>query len=97
VEQLAENFVRVTANFGFMEKLSIRRIVTACDVSGLKLDDPDTTYYVADPQIVPKKRGRWRAWRRNLFVYMKRNANPITSSLGIPADELAKLGIEVPM
>ncbi|HEY1976400.1 MAG TPA: KUP/HAK/KT family potassium transporter [Candidatus Baltobacteraceae bacterium] len=97
VEKLAENLVRVTASYGFMEKLSIGRIVSACEVSGLKLDDPDTTYYVADPQIVAKKQGRWRAWRRNLFVYLKRNARPITASLGIPADELAKLGIEVGM
>jgi K+ transporter len=80
-----------------MEKLSIGQIVNACAVSGLKLDDPDTTYYVADPQIVPKKKGRWRAWRRNLYLFMKRNSRPITASLGIPADELAKLGIEVPM
>ena len=97
VEPLGENLIRVTANFGFMEKIGIGQIVNACVASGLKLDDPDTTYYVADPQIVPGKKGRWRDWRRNLYVYMKRNANPITSTLGIPADELAKLGIEVGM
>lgn len=37
------------------------------------------------------------ALRRNLFVYLRRNSRPVTSSLGIPADALAKLGMEVPM
>jgi KUP system potassium uptake protein len=97
VEHLAPNLVRVTANFGFMEQLSIKSIVEGCEVDGLRLDDPDTTYYVADPQIVPKKKGRWRDWRRNFYIFLKRNSRPITASLGIPADELAKLGIEVPM
>jgi KUP system potassium uptake protein len=98
VEQLSDNLLRVTARFGFMEKIDIRPIVKGCATAGLHLDDEDTTYYVADPVIVPKKEGaRWLAWRRNLYILLKRNSRPITASLGIPPDQLAKLGLEVPM
>lgn len=97
VEHLAPNLMRITARFGFMEKLDIEPIVAGCASSGVRIGGEDTTYYTADPVIVPKMRGPWNAWRRSLYVYLKRNARPITSSLGIPADALAKLGLEVPM
>lgn len=97
VERLADSLIRVTARFGFMEKLGIDAIVKGCAEAGLYLGSSDTTYYSADPQIVPRSRGRWNAWRRNLYVFLKSNARPMTSTLGIPADALAKLGLEVPM
>ncbi len=97
VERVADNLIRVTACFGFMERLSITPIVRGCATFGLHLDDEDTTYYASDPLIVAKKHGQWRAWRRALFVFMHRNSRPITASLGIPADQIAKLGLRVPM
>jgi KUP system potassium uptake protein len=95
IEQLAPSLVRVTALFGFMERLRIASIVEACKAGGLEIGGPDTTYYVADPLIVPSKQPWWNVVQRNLYIFLKRNARPITSSLGIPADALAKLGLEV--
>jgi KUP system potassium uptake protein len=97
VERLSDSLIRVVARFGFMEKRDIAPIVNACSVQGLRLDAEDTTYYVADPVIVPAGKGLWLALRRNLYIFLKRNSRPLTSSLGIPPDQLAKLGVEVPM
>lgn len=97
VEKLSEGLVRVTARFGFMEKLDIDNITSACAMSGLHISGEDVTYYSADPQIVPVKTDWRHTWRRNLFVVLKRNARSITDSLHIPADAHAKLGMEVPM
>jgi KUP system potassium uptake protein len=97
IERLSESLIRITAHFGFMERLDIKPIVKGCYGSGLYLDEQDTTYYAADPQIVAKDPGLWNGWKRNLYVILKRNARPITSSLGIPADALARLGLEVSM
>jgi len=97
VQWLSEGLVRVTARFGFMERLDIGRIINACAARGLHIGGPDTTYYSADPQIVPRERAVLQRWRRSLFIILKRNARSVTSTLGIPADAHAKLGIEVPM
>jgi KUP system potassium uptake protein len=97
VTRLAPSLIRITARFGFMERLDIRRISAACAVQGLHLDQSDTTYYAADPEIVPKTKGYWHGWRRGIFVFLKRNARPITTSLGIPPDALAKLCFKVSM
>ena len=95
-EWLSKGLVRITARFGFMEKLDISPVVAGCSAHGLALAGEDTTYFAAEPVIVDRNRGLFNAFRRALFVVMKRNARPITASLGIPADALAKLCIEVP-
>jgi KUP system potassium uptake protein len=97
VEWLSPALVRVTARFGFMERIDIERIVNGCGRHGFELSGDDITYYSADPQIVPRSSGVFHAWRRGLYVILRRNARTITSTLGISADALAKLGIEVPM
>ncbi len=97
VERLCEGLCRVTARFGFMENLDIAPIVAACAQKGLLLYGTDTTFYSADAQIVPLDEGLARAFYRNFYVLMKRNARAVTATLGIPADAHAKLCIEVPM
>jgi KUP system potassium uptake protein len=97
VEWLSEGLVRVTASFGFMEKLDIARITHACAAAGLHIGGEDTTYYSADPQIIAEGGGIFHAFWRGLYVVLRRNARSVTSSLGIPADAHARLGIEVRM
>ncbi len=97
VEWLSEGLVRVTAVFGFMEKIDIARITHACAAAGLHIGGEDTTYYSADPQIVAARGGLFHALWRGLYIVLRRNARSVTSSLGIPPDAHARLGIEVPM
>jgi hypothetical protein len=56
---------------------------------------------VASPQIVPKprekNRGRMLAPRRWLFGVQQRLAGTHPESLGIPANQLVELGVEVPL
>jgi K+ transporter len=79
-----------------MEKIDITPVVIGCSKHGLGLSGENTTYFAAEPVIIEQSRGFFQAWRRSLFVVMKRNARSLTASLGIPADALAKLCIEVP-
>ena len=97
VQELGPGVFAITARFGFMERLDIARIVNACATRGLRIGGEDTTYYTADPQIVPREPGLWLGWRRALYIFLRRNSREVTTSLGIPADALAKLGMEVPM
>ncbi|MGA7354620.1 MAG: KUP/HAK/KT family potassium transporter [Candidatus Cybelea sp.] len=97
IECLSEGLVRVTASFGFMERLDIARITHACASAGLHIGGDDTTYYSADPHIVPVERGIFRAFWRATYVVLRRNARSVTSTLGIPADAHARLGVEVSM
>ena len=97
VETLAPGLIRVTARFGFMESLRLKRIISDCAARDLHIGGDDTTYYSADPSIVPARSGFWRSWQRTLFIVLRRNARSVTDTLQIPPDAHAKLGIEVPM
>jgi KUP system potassium uptake protein len=97
IEWLSIGLARVTARFGFMETISLNKVIVACSAQGLHIGGVDTTYYTADPQIVPSKGGLFKQWRRTLFVILKRNARSLTATLGIAPDAHAKLGIEVRM
>ncbi len=96
VDRLSRGLVRVTARFGFMERISLSPIVEACGAD-LNLGGSDTTYYSADAQIMPVRRGVVQVLQRNLFIVLRRNARSVTASLGIPPDAHAKLCFEVPM
>lgn len=95
VETLAPALFRVTARFGFMEQPLLAPIVRACTRFGLALDDKSTTYYAADPVVVPGAKDTLHALRRALFGFLLRNAQPLTATMRIPADQLAKLGLEI--
>jgi KUP system potassium uptake protein len=95
VETLSPALIRVTAHFGFMEQPLLAPIVRSCKSFGLALDDKRTTYFTADPIIMPGKKDAMHAWRRALFGLLLRNSQPLTATMGIPADELAKLGFAV--
>lgn len=97
VETLAPELVRVTAHFGFMEQPLIASIERSCKGHGLSLDQEDTAYFVSDPVVVPAARGPLHAWRRALFAFLLRNSQPLTATMGIPAAQLAELGLEVPI
>ncbi|GAC1584352.1 MAG: potassium transporter Kup [Candidatus Velthaea sp.] len=95
VERLSDRFVRVQASFGFMELPDLKAIIAQCAVQGLHLDDDDTTFVVAAPQIVPKDKNGMKALRRWLFDVMQRLAGPVSRDLVIPPDRLVELGVEV--
>ncbi len=95
VETLAPALIRVTARFGFMEQPLLAPIVRACKTFGLALDDKGTAYFTADPVVVPGARDTMHAWRRALFGFLLRNSQPLTATMSIPADQLAKLSFEV--
>ena len=97
VERLSDGLVRVTARFGFMEKLDIERIVHGCGAAGLHHRRDDTTFYSADPQIVAKTAAFCTRWHATSSSVLAQKLARGYVDLGIPADAHAKLGIEVPM
>ena len=94
IQKLSARLVRVVADFGYMEPPRIKTIMQACDASGLKLDDPETSFFYADPKISAKPGGMWGP-QRWLFGVLVRNSRPLPDDLQISADRRVELGLEV--
>jgi len=94
IEKLSDRLVRVIAHFGYMEPPRVAAILEACGANGLNLEDEDTSFFYADPKLVPAVHGVPRTIRW-LFGVLARNSRPLPDDLQIPADRRVEIGIEV--
>lgn len=94
IERLSERLIRVIAHFGYMEPPRIAPVLASCTENGLHLEDPETSFFYADPKFVPAAHGMPRTLRW-LFGVLARNARPLPDDLQIPADRRVEIGLEV--
>ncbi len=95
VEELPQNFFRVTARFGFMETPRIPAILEAVAIFGLAIDPDTVTFYLGRETLIASEQPGMSRWRKALFAFMSRNARPATAYFGIPADRVIELGMQV--
>jgi len=95
VDVIEKKITRVVAKFGYMELPEIDPIVRACCDYGIDLERADTSYFYADPKIERATTDPFPAWRRDLFVGMRRIARPLPDDLGIEAERRIELGVTV--
>ncbi|HEY8297236.1 MAG TPA: KUP/HAK/KT family potassium transporter [Candidatus Baltobacteraceae bacterium] len=96
VEELAPRLLRVRAWYGFMQEPSIHDILRHLRNTRPNANFREPSYYLASPKIRPdySKTGL-PAWQRMLFLWMTRNARPLTDSLGLPPNSIIEFGVEV--
>ncbi len=78
-----------------MEQPRIDPVLRACAAFGLDLDRDDTSFFYADPKIVPAAEHGMVGWRRELFTTLLRNARPLPDDLRIRAERRIELGVTV--
>ncbi len=95
IEEIAPNFVRVFAYYGFMEIPKIREILAACKNVGLDLDAETSTFVLGRETILPSAHPGMMLWREQLFALMSRNAQRPTAYFDIPVNQVIEVGIQV--
>jgi len=95
IEQLSEEFFRVTGRYGFMEEPNIPELLTACKGKGLDLPPNQVTYFLSRETIIPTKRPGMVLWREWLFRVMAQNAQSATAYFRLPANRVVELGMQV--
>jgi KUP system potassium uptake protein len=97
VAQEGENFWRITAHYGFMERPDIPRLLReAHDKDGCAIDLDDLTYYVGHENIVHRERGAaLPVWQEALFAAMVRNASHVTDYFRLPSKQVVEIGRQI--
>ena len=95
IERKSDRLSIVTAQFGYMERLSIVTILEACGAQGLHLDSDDTSFFYADPKLKRSDEDPLPGWQRRYFEVLARNSRPLPDDLGIRAERRVELGVEV--
>ena len=95
VTRLAHGFFRVTATYGFMETPHVPTIVAQCADHGLLTRPHETSYYLGRERLLPTGNGPMARWRKNLFIFMARNARSATEFYGLPPNRVVELGAQL--
>jgi len=95
VQALGNGFYRVIARFGFMETPDVPTALARAQERGLKLDENDTTFYLADLTLLANAQIGMPFWRDSLFIFLSRNARRATNFFNIPVDRVVEIGIQL--
>jgi KUP system potassium uptake protein len=95
-EEVAPNFWRATARYGFMERPDIPALLAHAHARGCKLDLSDVTYYVGHETIVPREDGaHLPRWLEALYAAMQRNSVHVSDFFRLPAESVVEIGREI--
>jgi KUP system potassium uptake protein len=96
VEQEGENFWRVTAHFGFMQRPDIPLLLKEAQQRGCQVLLDDVTYYVGHEHIVHRSRGAALPhWQEALFAAMGRNSAHVTDYFRLPSQQVVEIGRQI--
>lgn len=97
IEEIAPDFHRVKAQYGFMETPNMHNIFGCCVRHGLILDMDDMTFFLGRETLLATNKPGMAVWREKLFSIMSRNAQRATTFFSIPPERVIELGVEVEM
>jgi KUP system potassium uptake protein len=96
IEEVAPNFWRAEAHFGFMERPHIPELLAASKSLGCTIDLADVTYYVGHETVIGREDGLGMpGWQEGFFAMMERNAIHVSDFFSLPSDQVVEIGRQV--
>jgi KUP system potassium uptake protein len=96
VTEVAKDFWRADARFGFMERPHIPELLTASKSLGCTVDLDDVTYYVGHETVISREDGKGLpGWQEEFFAVMERNAIHVSDFFSLPTDQVVEIGRQV--
>jgi KUP system potassium uptake protein len=95
VEHLSNGFIRVMARYGFMESPSVGRVLAASEQLGLPVDADRATVFVGHSSVQPTGSSQLAPWRKRLFAFMNRNAQPAALYYGLTPEQVIEIGVRL--
>jgi KUP system potassium uptake protein len=94
--EVAPNFWRAEACYGFMERPHIPELLMTSRSLGCTVDLDDVTYYVGHETVVSREDGRGLpAWQERCFALMERNAIHVSDFFSLPTDQVVEIGRQI--
>jgi KUP system potassium uptake protein len=95
-KEIAPNFWRACARYGFMERPDIPVLLQQAHAHGCAVSLDDVTYYVGHETIVHREdRKGLPLWLERLFAFMQRNSVHASDFFRLPPDAVVEIGRQV--
>jgi KUP system potassium uptake protein len=96
IEEVAPNYWRAEARFGFMERPHIPELLATSKSLGCTVDLNDVTYYVGHETVVGREDDMGLpAWQERFFAVMERNAVHVSDFFSLPNDQVVEIGRQI--
>jgi KUP system potassium uptake protein len=94
--EIAPNFWRACARYGFMERPDIPALLQQAHTHGCNVSLDDVTYYVGHETVVHREDGKGLPrWLERLFAFMQRNSVHVSDFFRLPPEAVVELGRQV--
>ena len=95
-DEIAPNFWRASARYGFMERPNIPALLKKARLRGCNIDLDDITYYVGHETVISRVDGKGQPrWLETLFAFMQRNSSHLTDYFRLPSDAVVEIGRQI--
>lgn len=95
VEELRCGFYRVIGRFGFMQEPQVADVIEAAKAHGLDINPEKATFFLSHLNIMPTGKAKMYHWRKRLYAFLSRNAQPANMFYGLPANRVVELGMHL--
>ncbi len=96
LKELAPQFWRASAHYGFMERPDLPELLRQACAGGCSIDLSDVTYYVGHETIISSESRRGPSkWLASCFVAMQRNSTHLSEYLRLPSDSVVEIGRQI--
>jgi len=96
VTQVAPQFWRASARYGFMERPDIPALLGQAHERGCGIDLSDITYYVGHETVLCREDGKGLPkWIATCFAVMQRNSVHLSDYFRLPSDALVEIGRQI--
>jgi KUP system potassium uptake protein len=96
IEQVGENFWRITGHYGFMEEFRIEELIHAGHAKGCQINLDDVIYYIGHETVLHRKDRRGiPLWIEMIFGFMLRNSGQAGEAFSFPRDRVVEIGHQV--
>jgi len=95
VVKVEKGIFLIIARYGFMETPNVRNVLSLAEVEGLNFDIEKTSFFLGRERLVPTKGKGLKSWRKNIFIFMSRNALDASTFYDIPAEQIIEVGVRL--
>jgi KUP system potassium uptake protein len=95
LEDLGPRLHRVVATYGFMESPDVPAVMQFLKAHGVETRPMETSYYLGRERLILGAGNPLRRARKQLFVFMSRNARSATEFFNIPPNRVVELGTQI--
>lgn len=95
VEELRHGLYRVIGRFGFMQEPQVADVIKMAAKLGLRINPDASTFFLSRLNIVPTGKATMCGWRKRLYSFLSRNAQPANMFYDLPANRVVELGMHL--